>query len=144
MNKSLQEIIHLEAFNLLCGDLIGEGQFRQVFEHAFDPTLVVKVEKKLGTFSNVYEFQVWEDQLYYKPVSKWLAPCIIIAETGRVMIQKRVDPLRESELPKKLPAFMTDLKISNFGKYENRIVLCDYPHILSKPEIGLKSVDWSQ
>lgn len=132
------------AFNLLCGDLLGEGIHRKVFECRIDPTLVVKVEtdEHHRSFANVMEHKNWSENELYKPVSSWLAPVVAISPCGLVMLQKRVEPLRESELPEKLPAFLTDTKRANFGLYEGRVVACDYSFLITTISARLKKAEW--
>jgi hypothetical protein len=51
---------------------------------------------------------------------------IRISPAGAVLIMQKADPIREAELPKKLPALFTDLKISNWGIINGRPVCIDY------------------
>lgn len=131
-----------EAFNLLCGRLIGEGAFRKVFECKIDPSLVVKVEDETDSFANIGEFQTWQDFQGYAPVGKWLAPCVSLSPYGRVLMQKRVEPLRKADLPEKVPAFLTDMKMDNFGMFEGRLVCCDYATIIVNPGTRMKKAEW--
>jgi len=135
---------HLGAFNLLCGELLGEGCHRKVFACRIDQTLVVKVEtdEEHRTFANVAEHRNWTENEPYKPASNWLAPIVAISPCGLVMLQKRVEPLRESELPAQIPAFLTDIKPANFGLYEGRVVACDYSFLITTISIRLKKADW--
>lgn len=135
---------HLGAFNLLCGDLLGEGIHRKVFECTIDPSLVVKVEtaEEYRSFANVAEHKNWDENELYKPVAKWLAPVVAISPCGLVMLQKRVIPLRDSELPAQLPAFLTDVKPANFGLYEGRVVACDYSFLITTISTRLRKAHW--
>lgn len=135
---------HLGAFNLLCGDVLGEGIHRKVFECSLDPTLVVKVEtdEEHRSFANVSEHRNWSENEFYKPVANWLAPVVSISPCGLVMLQKRVTPLRDNELPAQLPAFLTDLKPANFGLFEGRVVACDYSFLVTNISTRLRKADW--
>lgn len=135
---------HIGAFNLLCGALLGEGAYRKVFECKVDPSLVVKVEtdEEHRSFANVAEHKNWSENELYKPVSDWLAPIIAISPCGLILLQKRVEPLRDSELPEKIPSFLTDTQRANFGLYEGRVVACDYQFLITKISPRLKKVDW--
>ena len=132
------------AFNLLCGQKIGEGIHREVFECKLDASLVVKVEtdEDYRTFANAYEWRNWDENQYWKPVANWLAPCVSISPCGLILLQKRSDPLREAELPEKLPAFLTDIKPSHFGKLDGRIVCCDYTRLITTISHRLKKAEW--
>ena len=121
-----------EAFNLLCGELLGEGIHRKVFACLIDPTLVVKCETGHGTFSNAREWRNWDEVRFADRWNKWLAPCVAISPLGTVLLQKRCEPLRKSDtLPDELPAFLTDIKPQNFGWLAGRLVCHDYPQINS-------------
>lgn len=135
---------HLGAFNALCGDLLGEGIHRKVFECKIDPTLVVKVEtdEVHRSFANVMEHKNWSENELYKPVARWLAPVVSISPCGFVMLQKRVTPLREGEYPEKLPSFLTDIKPANFGLFEGRVVACDYSFLITTISERLKKAFW--
>lgn len=121
-----------ELQSLFLGEQIGEGMSRKVYEY-HDPLTgavdraVVKYEGQLvaGHFQNVAEWEIWE-WVRATPMQKWFAPCYAISPCGLYLIQARVDPLRRKEWPKKLPAFLGDLKTENFGMLEGRVVACDY------------------
>ena len=56
-------LVYEDAFNMLCGDLLGEGIHRKVFECKIRPDLVVKVESDTTSryFANVLEMKFWCD-----------------------------------------------------------------------------------
>lgn len=111
--------------DLLVDDRLGEGSDRVVYDFLWDPTLVMKIAKD-DPSQNITEWQIWEAVQGTKK-AEWLAPCVRLTTCGRVLLQKRVEPLRRAEFPKKLPSFIVhDLHISHFGWYEGRIVCCDY------------------
>lgn len=134
-----------EAFNLLCGDLLGEGVCRKVFACSIDETLVVKVEKDpLGMFQNAHEFRMWQECSTWAKAANWLAPCMSISRHGMVLIQKRVEPLQKAQLPAKIPEFLNrDIKPSHFGMFEGRVVCCDYALSASTLPMRMKTADWS-
>lgn len=119
--------VHLEAFNLLCGNLIGSGMTRKVFECAFDKTLVIKVEDdEVRThFQNMMEWFVW-NQVCGTDWEKWFCPVREISPNGRLLIMPRTSMVSVRELPDRLPKFLMDLKPSNFGMYQDRFVCHDY------------------
>lgn len=129
-----------DAFNLLCGDKLGEGISRTVYECRLRPELVVKVESGVDRrFANVFEHAFWQDYRHQPKVAQWLAPCERISPDGRILLQRRADPLaRGYELPEKLPTFLTDHKESNFGLIDGRLVCLDYAITVLNPSIVLK------
>lgn len=133
-----------DAFNLLCGEKIGEGIHRTVFECRLRPDLVVKVETsgEWRYFANVQEMKFWSEHQYYDKVARWLAPCDFLSPDGRILLQRRCDTLRDVDLPEKLPAFLTDVKRSNFGVLDGRIVCVDYAMTIPSPSLRLKAADW--
>lgn len=135
---------HEDAFDLLCGDLIASGTTRHVFGCRLQTDLVVKVEiiKDWRTFENVKEFNVW--QFYSNNEGlKWLAPCKAISPDGRILLQKRCDPLPTGfELPEKLPYFLNDLKPENFGIYQGRLVCLDYALTYLQASMRMEKAKW--
>ena len=130
-----------DAFNLLCGDKLGEGIHRTVFACRLRPELVVKVENDddWRYFANVMEMKFWNDHESYSKVARWLAPCEYMSPDGRILLQKRVRPLLdESELPAELPAFLTDIKPENFGLLDGRVVCIDYALNIPSPSMRMK------
>lgn len=103
-----------EAFNLLCGDLIGEGCSRKVFACPLLPDAVVKVEETARSFENIVEWTIWQE-VQGTPASRWFAACRWISPSGHILIMERTQPARMKELPAKVPAWCSDLKRSNWG-----------------------------
>lgn len=134
-----------DAFNLLCGKLLGEGIHRKVFECSLRDDLVVKVEPETNWryFANVLEMKFWNDHAEYKKVSDWLAPCEYISPDGRVLLQRKAIPIVDrSVLPSELPGFLSDLKPENFGLMDGRLVCLDYAMTIPNPLVRLKKVSW--
>jgi len=129
-----------DAFNLLCGELIGRGISRTVYECTIDPSLVVKVEDaEHRRFANVFENAFWQDYQHAPKVARWLAPCVKLSVGGRVLLQRRAEPLpRDYLLPDKLPAFLTDHKASNFGLIQGQLVCVDYAVTVLSPNLALR------
>lgn len=137
--------IFYDAFNMLCGNKIGGGIHRDVFKCKLRPELVVKVETETNYrfFANVNEMNFWNDNQYYSKVAQWLAPCEFLSPDGRILLQKRCDPVPMNyKLPKQLPGFLTDIKRENFGVLNGKLVCVDYASIISNPTIKLRNVDW--
>lgn len=113
------------------GEMIGKGASRRVYEHAAEPGWVIKVEEIDGGFYNAMEWKVWEYAQFMPQVRGWLAPCCFISRCGRLLVQCRTEPVFSDELPDKVPSFFTDLKASNWGRYDGHVVCHDYAsHLL--------------
>lgn len=132
-----------DCFNLLCGKLIGKGAHRSVYECKLRPDLVVKVENSsLRHFANVMESKFWADHQYYAKVSRWLAPVEFLSPDGRILLMRKADSAG-SNLPKQLPAFLTDVKPENFGLLDGRLVCVDYALTIPNPSTRMRAVSWT-
>jgi hypothetical protein len=123
----INAVIYEDAFNMLCGTLLGEGVHRRVFECKLRPELVVKVEYETDYrwFANVHEMKFWNEAT--ADVQKWLTPCEFLSPDGRILLQRRVLPVRDSELPDKLPAFL---------------VCVDYAMVSASPNMRMRNAIW--
>jgi hypothetical protein len=121
------KMLQYDINSCLLGRKLGEGSYREVYEHATDPTKVVKIESALGDdFCNVVEWELWRDleDRDDQELLRWFAPCYHISGFGRVLIQARTKKLKA--LPREIPSVFTDLKLSNWGLYKGRPVCHDY------------------
>lgn len=133
-----------EYKSVLCADLIGKGSAREVYHLKTNADFVVKIETRIRSFQNIAEWEIWSF-VQGGPLEKWFAPCQFISNAGTVLIQRKVTPLRECELPKKLPALLGDLKIENFGLLNGRFVCCDYGtgvHAIRTASRRMIKADW--
>jgi hypothetical protein len=110
----------LECF---VGKSIGSGVSRTVFECKHDPNFVVKIGTSYHT-QNAMEVRTWDRFKDNPKVSKWLAPITQRSADMRVIVQRRTRPLLNP--PKKIPHFLGDLKVQNFGLLDGRCVAHDY------------------
>ena len=136
----------IEAFNLLCGNKLGGGVHRDVFVCRIDPTMVVKVETDMPWryFANAMEMRFWNRNEHLPQIAQWLAPCKFMSPDGRIMLQRRAEPVRSSDqLPDKLPSFLIDIKRENFGFINGKLVCVDYAMHLDNPNKRLKKVEWN-
>jgi len=136
--------IYNNCFNLLCGDKLGSGIHRDVYECLLRPELVVKVEYEVNYryFANVMEMKFWDDHQHYKKVADWLAPCEYMSPDGRILLQRKCKPLDDwSQFPDSFPSFLTDIKLSNFGLLDGRVVCMDYAMTIPNPSVKMKKVD---
>ena len=122
------EIVLKEGMSFMLGELLGVGSSRTVFAHPTSDKLVIKVEDSASTFQNVLEWEHWLDIKLTKNV-KWVAPCVSISYSGTFLIQERTTDLKESQMPKLLPMWITDRHINNFGMLNGKVVCRDYSHI---------------
>lgn len=117
-----------EEFNsFMVGDWLGSGVYRQVYSAPWDPdNYVIKLEHAMQhrMFCNSIEWAIWDNLKDHEEASKWLAPCKSISRSGNILVQRRTTPI--SALPDKLPKFLEDTHIHNFGMLEGRIVCHDY------------------
>lgn len=127
-----------DAFNLICGKQLGAGINRTVFVYRINPEWVVKVESgNDGNWQNINEYKTWL-RARDLPARKWFAPVEWISPNGRVMLQKRTQPLDPKKLPAKMPAYLCDFKHENFGLLEGQLVAHDYG-LTWQMEFGLRS-----
>jgi hypothetical protein len=101
-----------ELWRLVCGDVLGQGVARTVYEHRLDPCLVVKVEEGVESFQNVAEWQAWQE-VQHTEFARWFAPCVAISPCGGVLVQRRTT--RAAVHPERIPNFLSDTKLGNFG-----------------------------
>lgn len=135
--------ITTELKSIIYGKELGSGVSRTVYEYLPDKSCVIKVEETAGWFQNIREWEMWKDSQMIKEITKWLAPVIDISPCGLLLIQKRVLPLRDKEVPTHLPAFLSDCKRDNYGIYEGRVVCCDYGTALMSLSTRMRKVDFS-
>lgn len=113
-----------DLMNLVCGKLLGEGQYRQVFACHLDESWVVK--KDTGeNYSNIHEYAIY-DEAYNTPLRKWLAPARWLSPRGLWLIQDRTEPISKDRLPKSVPSIFCDFKADNWGLLNGRPVCHDY------------------
>ncbi len=140
-------LIYEDAFNLLCGEKIGSGIHRDVYECRLKLPYVVKVERhehRDRSFANVLEYEFWRLNEDYRKVADWLAPCVELSPDGRIMLQYRVDPLpQDYRLPERVPFFLNDIKRTNFGLFEGRLVTHDYSSHIETVNLRLRKAHWS-
>jgi hypothetical protein len=118
--------LNREFFHLIVGQTLGAGEFRIVFEHLHRDDLVLKFETHAQSFQNIAEWDFWNDNKKNKRVAQWLAPCEFISPCGIILAMKKTIRPVPADYPKTVPEFLTDLKRTNFGMYEGRLVAHDY------------------
>ena len=144
------DLLNIEFKDAMLGEKLGSGVYRDVFVLRPLPTMVVKVERTAGTMNNALEWSLWNALEERKKLRKWLAPCIYVSQTGTMLIQERTYPLGDFDeavklLPKKVPRFLCDFKVNNWGRLANGKVVChDYgsDFALGAVSGALKNPNW--
>ncbi len=129
---------------MLLGTHLANGSSRQVFLHAQNPNWVVKIEDGVRSFQNVIEWELWIS-VKDTPLAKWFAPCVYISPGGQILVMERTS--QPKAYPDKLPAFFTDLKLTNFGMYKPmmsrpQFVCHDYGITMPTLDRTLRKAKW--
>lgn len=115
------------------GKKLGNGGSRSVFELYFDPTKVIKIEHG-PVVQNAIEYELWCQHSEVVEAKLWLAECHARSNTGQVLIQERLEIItskNDKRLPAKIPSFLTDTKVTNWGvDAEGNVKCCDYGFVL--------------
>ena len=124
------------ALDLLFVKRLGSGSARTVYELS-GGTHVIKLEHADSyqfMRQNIIEHSIWNDFQYTVEGPKWLAECGSISGNGRALMQEKLEiftDINDERLPKRVPRFLTDMKINNWGIDSNGNVKCvDYGLIL--------------
>ena len=134
--------VNLDLFRLMLGDVVGNGVARVVYRVKHRPDLVAKIETGSHSFQNIKEWEFFNYWRHAEEVRDWLAPCEDISPCGTVMLQRRTTPVQHDQLPKKLPKFLTDQKVQNFGMLDGRLVCHDYGLVVVTADTALRKADW--
>lgn len=138
------KVVTRDLLDALLGDFIGRGCTRTVFEHRHRSDLVVKVETNAGSFDNIREHDIWHEVSDPK-VKKWLAPCVWISGCGIVLMQEKTTRPLMREMPERIPNWLYDTKLGNWGHLGKRIVCHDYANhcaLRRGAKAVLKKADW--
>ena len=118
------------ALGVLCGEKLGFGMDRDVYVCRLDEDYVVKVERDNSSYDqNIIEYRIWTDLQGKPDLQKYFAPCKYLSGNGKILIQKRTEPIRMSDIPDKLPMFLNDMKLENYGILDGKFVCHDYGYI---------------
>lgn len=111
---------------MIFGRKISNGSSRDVYEYLPDPTKVIKIEMDAGSFQNIIEATIWRELAETK-FAKYFAPVRYLSDNGLYLVQDRCDVINDKRrMPEKLPHFMTDRKMQNYGLLDGGIVCFDY------------------
>lgn len=128
-----------EFIDFFCGRNLGEGQSRIVYDYNPDKKYVIKIDKSKW-FNNIEEYELYTLLKKEHPKSaEFLAPVYQISQGGKIMLQRKTTPIKDfKHFPKKIPAFLSDVKIQNWGILNNKLVCHDYANN-KIAEIGYKA-----
>jgi hypothetical protein len=136
----------------LCGEYLGSGQFRSVFDYALDDKYVIKVEPK-NTNCNTIEYMMYNEIQYLQGdlnwVKDWFSPVKWISPNGRLLVMRKTKPHTDKtkkKRPDNIPKFLWDVKEENFGWIGNNYVCHDYGQLYNLIEYSKRMVkiDWDK
>ena len=127
-----------ELAEFVLGKRLGGGMSREVFLNRADNNTVIKVENYADHKQNVMEWLVWNQFQNVKGIGKWLCPCHSMSHSGTFLVMERARDLEPHEMPKRVPSFISDVKLENFGMLNGKVVLRDYGTITLA--LGVKMV----
>lgn len=137
------ELFNREFTGLMLEEQLGFGQNREVWKLRGLP-YVAKIANG-DPSQNWREWSFWDDAKGTE-MEKWLAPCLCFSSSGRILIQALTKPLINRLYPEKIPDLLTDLKVQNWGVYEDRVVCHDYGtnyvHANAIAAMELKEAEW--
>lgn len=135
----------LDLLRMLCGEHIGSGSYRAVFDCRVIKRSVIKVVWGQNTNCNMLEWNVWQ-AVKDTEWAKWFAPCYYISPGGHYLIQAKTKPIKPGQkLPKQMPGLFTDFHTGNFGYIGKRLVCHDYQFIIRAVDIAMnirRVVEW--
>lgn len=137
------QTLKTEFMASMLGKEIGAGIARSVFISDLDPTVVIKVENNKCSFQNVIEWETWKRFERDKKVSRWLAPCVWISQSGGILMMKKTEVA--TKYPDRMPRFLGDFKRANYGMYKGRFVCHDYGTNMLQyhgDKIVLRKAEW--
>ena len=136
----------------LCGKHIAEGSFRSVYEYPLDEKYVIKLENN-NSNCNLVEYMIWQEVKELKGnlewVKKWFAPVKWISPNGRVLVMQKTrdseDVPKGCKIPEKVPKFLWDIKLENFGWIGKNFVCHDYGQFYNMIEYpkAMRKIDWN-
>ena len=138
-----------DCVRFILGKRLGSGISREVYVYKGNPAFVIKVATEADDrFQNVIEYNFWDETRLCSEIAKWIAPCARISPHGNWLIQQRTMPVSLAELKKRykrVPVFLFDLKVDNWGKLPNGKIVChDYgTHgAIQSMRTATKKADW--
>lgn len=108
------------------GKQLGYGMSRSVYLNRAQPDTIIKIENYADHKQNVMEWLVWNSFKNVKGIGEWLCPCHALSASGTFLVMDYARDLEPHEKPKRIPSFISDVKLDNFGMLKGRVVLRDY------------------
>jgi len=148
MKLSVDEMINDSMLQMFTTHKLGSGSTRSVYQLRENKNRVMKVCDEINADANVIEWNIWCDFCKTKEGKRWLAKCYYTTDNRRVMIQEKLTVITDKNdprLPKKIPRFLTDTKVTNWGVDKKGRVKClDYGLVLvaQKNPWKLKKAKW--
>ena len=129
------------------GKYIGSGSYRDVYEYNFNDDYVIKLEKD-NTEQNISEYILWQEinslNGDLRWVKDWFAPVLWCSPNGKILVMEKTKINDKKAKPEKIPIFLSDVKIHNFGWIGNKYVCHDYGMLdgFIKCEKKFKKIIW--
>lgn len=142
VKKYFTNTVSLDLLGLICGEEIGHGVARTVYDCRVREDLVVKIETAGTSFQNIKEWEFWRSWEFNKDVKRWLAPCYSISPCGSILMQYRTEPIPSGKFPSKMPKFLTDMKKSNYGLLKGKVVCHDYGLVVTEVNTTVRKSEW--
>lgn len=77
-------------------------------------------------------------------VKDWFAPVKWISPNGRILVMRKTEEKPDKKRPDKVPDFLWDVKVDNFGWIGNNLVCHDYGQFYNMIDYKkkMKKVKW--
>jgi hypothetical protein len=124
----------------IIGEKIGHGYYREVFQYALNPRLVVKrIRKRVDCqHENITEYTNWRNLREITTISDLLVPVEDISVCGRYLLMLKTSPIvnmQLSSLPKYVPVGYCDGKIDQLSRLNKRTMIHDYGCNILRPKL---------
>lgn len=135
-NKDLYDIlsnqnVSTDLVQSMFGAFVGSGASRMVYDCNLYPNTVIKVEYG-NTFNNVMEYALWDEIQFLCGdlawVKNWFAPIKWISPNGKLLVMDKTHHSDNKKLPERIPDWLWDVKLENFGWIGNKFVCHDYAY----------------
>jgi hypothetical protein len=104
---------------------IGNGIYRDVYRTIMKHLVIKIANCQKGQMENIMEMKLWEE-VKDMPIKKWFAPCVKVSESGKYLLQEKIEHGRQQDYPEEVPHFFIDMKYTNYGWIGKQFVCCDY------------------
>jgi len=128
IKQANDNLLFADMWGTLCGNLIGYGASRDVYECAIMSDYVVKINKSEvlgGVNQNYQEWQTYHNLIGTK-WAKYLAPVYFASHNYSIILQEKCEPIQLKQLPKRIPKFLNDRKLDNWGMLDGKVKCFDY------------------